>query len=95
MPGIVVRTPVDRRIPFNPRALMARSTDPGEASGRVRWISAVIFLRPYKPSGVRRRTPALGPSASTVHTASRTMSITTASPAVRSATRCPALAQAR
>jgi hypothetical protein len=46
LPGIVVRTPLDRRIPFNPNAFMARSTDPGDVPGTVVLIRAVIFRRP-------------------------------------------------
>ena len=43
--------------PLQSRALMARSTDPGEAVGIERRTSAVIFRRPYRPSGVSRRRP--------------------------------------
>jgi len=43
---MVVRIPFARRMPFNPRAFIARSTDPGDAEGILRWIRAVIFRRP-------------------------------------------------
>jgi len=82
--GIVVRVPLSRRTPARPSALIARSTAPAEASGTVvRRSSAVIFRRPYSPSGVILRTPS-GP---VVHTAARTASRTTASETVRAATR--------
>ena len=45
-PGIVVRTPLERRIPLNPKAFMARSTAPGVASGSDRCTSLVILRRP-------------------------------------------------
>ncbi len=46
----------------------------------------VIFLRPYRPSAVSLRTPAIGPSASTIHAASRTALIEVAPLTVRGAT---------
>ncbi len=46
LPGIVVRKPLERRIPLSPSAFIARSTAPGLASGRLRWTSLVIFRRP-------------------------------------------------
>ena len=50
---------------------------------------------PRRGNVVRLDDGEAGMAASTVHAASRTMFITIASLAVRSATRCPALAQAR
>lgn len=67
---------------------MARPTAPREASAiAVRRISAVIFLRPYRPSGVilRRTTPAA--SMISVQAASRMASTTLASQTIREAMR--------
>jgi len=90
--GIVVRGCLSRRTPDKASARMARSTAPGEASGTlVRRSSAVILRRPYKPSGVSRRTPA----SSVHHADERTASSTTASLIVRAVTRLCALRQAR
>ena len=44
--GIVVRIPLERRIPCRPRDRIARSTDPGDTSRAVRCTRAVIFRRP-------------------------------------------------
>lgn len=79
---IVVRTPA-LPTPPNPGTFLGRPTEPGEASCTVRWISAVIFRQPWIPSAVSRRSPANGPSASTVHAASRTACIAIASLTVR------------
>jgi hypothetical protein len=89
--GIVVRMPFERRTPCRDRDLIALSTDPGEVCGLVRCTSAVIFRRPYRPSGVIRRTP----SWSTVQAKSRTWLITIASVIVLAATGRLACAQSR
>ena len=36
LPGIVVQIPLAQRMPFNLRAFIARSTDPGDAPGILR-----------------------------------------------------------
>lgn len=95
LPGIVVRTALDRRSPLSPSVLMARSTEAGDATGRLRMIRAIIFRCLQSPSGVGRRTPAIGPSTLTVHGTLRTALITSASLIVRLATCYPALAEAR
>ena len=58
----------------------------GPRQGRAPEVWAVIFLRPYKPSGANTRRAV--PSASTlvVQAASRTASVTSASVTVRAAT---------
>ncbi len=89
--GIVVRMPLLRRMPDRPSARIARSTLPGETEGILRASRAVIFGRPYRPSGVSRRRPA----GSVVQARSRTVSITNASCIVRSATWPPDRHQVR
>ena len=73
---IVVRSPLSRRTPANPRILMARSTAPELTVGIVvRRSCAVILRRPYRPSGVSSRRP----SGLIVQATSRTASTTWAS----------------
>ncbi len=79
----VVRTPLSRRTPTSSSVRIARSTDPADTSGStVRRRQAVIFLRPYSPSGVSRRCPWV----SVLQATSRTASTTWASLMVRAAT---------
>jgi len=86
--GIVVRIPFARVTPDKPRERIARSTAPRDAPGiAVRRISAVIFLRPYKPSGVILRRVRPSGRGARVHAAARTASSTRASVMVRAAIR--------
>jgi hypothetical protein len=83
LPGTVVRAALPRRTPVSPSARIARSTAPALACGSaVRRRCAVIFRRPYRPSGASLRCPS-GP---VVQAASRTAFSTWASVTVRSAT---------
>ena len=81
--GIVVRMPLERRIPCSPRALIARSTVPGEASRQ-----RPAHERGHLPPAVEAfwGQPAHGPARSTVQARSRTASMTSASLMVRAAT---------
>ena len=83
LPGTVVRAVLPRRTPVSLQARIARSTAPALAPGAlVRRKCAVIFRRPYSPSGASRRTR----SEPVVHAASRTALRTWASVTVWSAT---------
>lgn len=86
--GMVVRIAFARVTPDRPSSRIARSTPPQEASAnRVRRMSAVIFRRPYNPSGVifRRVVPSV--NVTVIHATSRTASTTSASVIVRVETR--------
>ena len=56
-----------------PYAFISRSTDPAKIPGMLRWFSAIIFHRTYRPSAVSLRSPSTGPTASTTGPSASTM----------------------
>ena len=81
--GIVVRMPLDRRIPCRPRDFIARSTDPGDAFGQRPAHQRGHLPPPIQPF---RGQPPAAVLIDGSRPAARTLSSTMASLTVRAAT---------